>query len=209
MERKYIAMTTQVPTTAEPRVSDEMLIEAVAHWWNRALRAGLHPGLVTLACSLQEEPYLLRLVGDQVERLGPLPRAVCVDKHDKELPAFTVSGFTWQPATDTLLNDLNPYGAWYVAQETPSGTRYVQHTQGYQDALSAFLRSPGAEVFINQPWKVGRVPCLLLFPNGSFAVAPDASAQPIVLPMRETNDAKSLRSQLDDLILERTWPGSL
>jgi hypothetical protein len=117
-------MATQVPTTPYPRVSDELLEEAVAHWWNRALRAGLHRGLVTLACSLKEEPYLVRLAGDQVEALGPLPRASCVDEHDKELPAFTVSGFDWQPAVDTRLNDLNPYGAWYVAQETPSGTRY-------------------------------------------------------------------------------------
>jgi hypothetical protein len=203
-------MTTQVPTTSlTNRVSDELLEEAVAHWWNRALRAGLHPNLITLACSLKEEPYLLRLVGDQVESLGPLPRAVCIGKNDKELPTFTVSGFDWQPATDALLDDLNPYGSWYVAQETPDGTRYIQHTQGYQDALSAFLRTPEAEALMDQPWQVGRVRCLLLFPNGSFATAPDASAQPIVLPMREENDAKELRSHLDDLLMERTWPGSL
>ena len=41
------------------------------------------------------------------------------------------------------------------------------------------------------------------------ATAPDASSQPIVLPMREENDAKGLRSHLNEAIMERTWPGSL
>jgi hypothetical protein len=89
------------------------------------------------------------------------------------------------------------------------GPGITLHTQGYEDALTAFLATPDAKPFMHQPWLVGRVPCLLLFPNGSFGMAPDASAQPIVLPMREENDAKELRRHLNDLLMEWTWPGSL
>ncbi len=191
-------MTTQVstkPATITPE-------------WRQSFYAGLHVGLVTLASSMEEEPYLIRLVGDQIEALGPLPRADCVDEHDHELPTFTIDRRDWQPCTAELISDLNPYGAWYVPQETPTGTRYIQHTQGFQDALTTYLASPEAEAFMDQPWQVGRVPCLLLFPNGSFVTAPDASAQPIVLPLGLYSDAKSLRSDLEDLVMERTWPGS-
>lgn len=181
---------------------------AVNPMWSRSFYAGLHPDLVMLASDLEEENYLVRLNGEQIEYAGPFPRPLCIDKGDKELPCFTIPSVTWLPATNELIDDLNPYGGWYIPQETPTGIQYTQHIQGYQDALSAFLRSAEAEVFINQPWQVGRVPCLLLFPNGSFATAPDASAQPIVLPMREENDAKGLRSHLDDQIMERVWPGS-
>ncbi len=190
-------MATQVPTKPST-MSPE---------WSRSFYAGLHTGLVMLASAMEEGPFLIRQVGDQVEALGPLPRAVCIGAKDKELPTFTVSGFSWEPATNELINDLNPYGAWYVPQETPTGTRYVQHTQGFHDALTAFLASPEAEAFIDQPWRVGRVPCLLLFANGSFATAPDATAQPIMLPLEHFSDAGSLRSDLDDLVMERTWPG--
>jgi hypothetical protein len=38
---------------------------------------------------------------------------------------------------------------------------------------------------------------------------PGAGAQPIVLPMREENDAKGLWWHLHDQIMERVWPGSL
>ena len=56
-----------------------------------------------------------------------------------------------------------------------------------------------------------------LYGKEVYATAPDASAQPIVLPLREEivlplreeNDAKELRRHLDGLLLERTWPGSL
>ncbi len=191
-------MATQVPTKPSTTCPE----------WSRSFYAGLHTGLVMLASSMEEEPYLIRQVGDQVEALGPLPRAACVDEHDHELPTFTIERRDWQPCTAELIDDLNPYGAWYVPQETPTGTRYTTHTQGFQDALTAFLASSGAEAFLDQPWQVGRAPCLLLFANGSFATAPDASAQPIVLPLEHYSDAKSLRSDLEDLVMERTWPGS-
>jgi len=48
-----------------------------------------------------------------------------------------------------------------------------------------------------------------LYGKEVYATAPDASAQPIVLPLREYDDAKELRRHLDGLLLERTWPGSL
>ena len=192
-------MTTQAPIKPA----------AVNPMWSRSFYAGLHPGLVMLAADMEEEPYLIRLNGEQIEYAGPFPRPLCIDKDDKELPTFTIPAVTWLPATNELIDDLNPYGSWYVAQETLGGTQYVQHTQGYQDALTAFLRSTEAAAFMDQPWQVGRVRCLLLFPNGSFATAPDASAQPIVLPMREENDPKELRRHLNDLLMERTWPGSL
>lgn len=181
---------------------------AVNPLWSRSFYAALHPGLVMLASGLEDENYLIRLNGEQIEYAGPFPRQHCIDQDDKERPCFTLPPVTWLPATTELIDDLNPYGSWYVAQETPSGTRYGQHTQGYQDALTAFLRSPEAEAFIDQPWQVGRVPCILLFPNGSYATAPDASAQPIVLPLEYYSDATSLRRDLQDLVVERTWPGS-
>jgi hypothetical protein len=46
-------------------------------------------------------------------------------------------------------------------------------------------------------------------PERTDYVASDASAQPIVQPMREENTAKSLRGHLNDLLMGRTWPGSL
>jgi hypothetical protein len=42
------------------------------------------------------------------------------------------------------------------------------------------------------------VPCLLLFADGGFAVAADASAQPIALTRREGRTAKSLYGRLAD-----------
>ncbi|HVC82139.1 MAG TPA: hypothetical protein VNL35_16740 [Chloroflexota bacterium] len=201
-------MTAEAQATAKPRVSNAILVEAVAHWWNCACRAGLHPGIAMLAQTLKEEPYLVRQVGDQIQVLGPIARSACIDEQDKERSSFTISGLTWEPCSGALLDDWNPYGAWFVPHETPMCTRYTKHTQGYEDALAALLAAPGAKPFIHQPWQVGRVRCLLLFPNGSFATATDATAQPIMLPLYEMNDEKSLRRGLDELIRERTWPGS-
>ncbi len=102
---------------------------------------------------------------------------------------------------------IGQYATGVYPRSTWGDDRGVQ--QGYQPPVAAFLGSPEAEAFIDQPWRVGRVPCLLLFPNGSFATAPDASAQPIVLPLECFSDAKSLRGDLDDLVMGRIWPGSL
>lgn len=189
--------------------TDALLLEATAAHWYSTFRAALHPDLVMLAAPYDEECYLIRLNGDQVEAIGPLPRAVCIDAHGREVPSFTIERQDWLPPTAELIHELSPYGAWYVAQQTPMCTRYTLHTQGYHDALAAFLQSPGAAAFLDQPWRVGRVPCLLLFPNGSYATAPDASSQPITLPLKRDSDGEGLRRDLDDQTVGRTWPSSL
>jgi len=100
---------------------DAVLVEATSMWWRRALRASLHPDLITLATTSEDDAYLVRPMGGAVEALGLIPTADWRDEHHHERPAIVPEGLTWLLCSDDLLHDLYPYGAWYVQQDGPEG----------------------------------------------------------------------------------------
>lgn len=203
-------MSTATPIT-EPTSAIAMALKTQRR---RTLQASLHPGLATLCSAEDEHAYLLRRDVQQIEALGPIPPANWLDEAGQVRTALdgatlAALGLAWRPCPDLAALDLSPTGVWYAARQSEEGIQYLAHTHGYYEALGAFLASPGAPGVLQQagPYPVGVVPFVALYPDGRWEAGTNATAQPVLLALRDRDDlATQLAAELGDILYDRTWP---